>query len=63
MEIEKLPDEIGKLKEIIADLYDDYQQKDALHESRVAILEERIAILQARLFGPKSEKRKAQSRI
>lgn len=67
--IEKLPDDIGKLKEIIADQHALIVDQQAecnrlLHayknsEARVAILDGRIALLEARLFAPRNEKLKA----
>ena len=57
--VEKLPDDVGKLKEIVADqradctrLLNAYKNS----ETRVAILEGRIALLESRLFAPKNEK-------
>ena len=57
--IEKLPDDVGKLKEIIADQRDECSRLLSAYknsEARVAIFEERIALLEARLFAPKNEK-------
>jgi len=57
--VEKLPDDVGKLKEIIAD-----QQVECVRllnaykssEARVVILDGRIALLEDRLFAPRNEK-------
>ena len=46
--VEKLPDDVGKLKEIVAH-----------SEAHIAILNGRIALLESRLFGPRNEKLKA----
>ena len=57
--LENMPDDVGKLKEIVANLLggnDRYQALYGNSEARVTILEERIAILESKLFGPKSEK-------
>ena len=64
--VEKLPDDVGKLKEIVASqsaLIADQQAEctrllDAYKnsETRVAILDGRIALLESRLFAPRNEK-------
>jgi transposase len=57
--IKKLPDDVGKLKEIVADQYVEYARLlDAYKnsEARVAILDGRIALLEYRLFAPRNEK-------
>ncbi len=57
--IEKLPDDVGKLKDIVADQRAEYSRLQSAYknsEARVAILDGRIALLEARLFGPKNEK-------
>ncbi len=64
--VEKLPDDVGKLKEIVANLYalttaqraecDRLLSAYKNSEARIAILDGRIALLEARLFAPKNEK-------
>ena len=57
--VEILPDDVGKLKEIIADQRADCDRLLSAYknsEARVAILDGRIALLEARLFAPKNEK-------
>ena len=59
LKVEKLPDDVGKLKEIVADQYAEYDRILSAYknsEARVAILDGRIALLEARLFAPKNEK-------
>ena len=54
-----MPNNVGKLKEIIVKLRDDNDRYQALYgnsEARVTILEERISMLEAKLFAPTSEK-------
>ena len=46
--VEKLPDDVGKLKEIVAH-----------NKTHISILNGRIALLESRLFGPRNEKLKA----
>ena len=67
--IKKLPDDVGKLKEIVADQFAIIAERDSEcsrfqsaytnSEAQVSILEGRIALLEARLFGPRNEKAKA----
>ena len=57
--VEKLPDDVGKLKEIVADQCAEFSRLLNAYknsEARVAILDGRIALLEARLFAPKNEK-------
>jgi transposase len=57
--VEKLPDDVGKLKEIVADQHAECSRLLSAYknsEARVAILDGRIALLEARLFAPKNEK-------
>ena len=64
--VEKLPDDVGKLKEIVAEQYALIvdQRAECIRllsayknsETRVAILDGRIALLESRLFAPKNEK-------
>ena len=57
--VEILPDDVGELKQIIADQRADCDRLLSAYknsEARVAILDGRIALLEARLFAPKNEK-------
>jgi len=57
--VEKLPNNVGKLKEIVAHQHAECSRLKGAYknsETRVAILEGRIALLESRLFAPKNEK-------
>jgi transposase len=62
--LEKLPEDPGKLKEIVASLVSEQNQIRASYnrsELRVRLLEEEVAHLRAKLYGPRTEKRALNS--
>ena len=56
IDTKKLPDDVGALKKIIAQLQDDFQKEKNNFEKKIDALLEEIKLWKKRLFGPKSEK-------
>jgi len=56
LEVEKLPHDASKLKEIIVSLAADHLQKEQYYQSQIDRLHEQIRLLRSKLFGRKTEK-------
>jgi transposase len=56
LELEKLPDEVSKLKEIIVSQSARHSEKEQHYQSQIDRLHEQIRLLRSKLFGRKTEK-------
>jgi len=56
LEVEKLPDDASKLKEIIVSLATRHSEKEQHYQSQIDRLHEQIRLLRSKLFGRKTEK-------
>ena len=56
LEAEKLPDDVSKLKEIIASQSARYSEKEQYYQSQISHLHEQVRHLRGKLFGRKTER-------